>query len=269
MSVPPDASSRLVLVVASLLVGIVACRTPPKDGSLDPDEDTAGVDLPDDDTATDDTADDTGGEDTGSEDGGGEDGSDDGGGDDGTGDDGGDGGTGDDGGDGGAGDDGGDDSSTPEEICNGVDDDGDGEIDEDACPDVVVTDPATGRAYMVVETPMMWFDAEAYCTAYGYTLATIDDEAENLYVWELIFDGEDGVSTVNAHTWVGLHEDVGGSWEWSAGDAVAYTAWGGLEITDDYGTPTYGQAAAIGDEDTALWFEAPQTWFHHAICESP
>ena len=172
---------------------------------------------------------------------------------------------GEDGGDG-AGEDGGDD---PEELCNGVDDDGDGLIDEDACPDWVVTDPLTGRAYLVVATPLMWFDAATYCASYGYTLATIDDAVENQYVWELVFDGSDGVATANAHTWIGLHEDVGGSWGWSTGDALSYTAWGGTEITDDYGTPTYGQAAAFGDEATASWFEAPQTWFHHAVCESP
>ena len=50
---------------------------------------------------------------------------------------------------------------------------------------------------------------------------------------------------------------------------MSYTAWSGVEITDDYGTATYGQAAAIGDEASAMWFEAPQTWSHHALCESP
>ena len=44
---------------------------------------------------------------------------------------------------------------------------------------------------------------------------------------------------------------MGAAWEWAAGDAVAYTAWSGVEIIDDYGTGTDGQAAAIGDDASA------------------
>jgi hypothetical protein len=282
--------SRLLTLACGLVVLSTACRTLPKPGD-DPLPDGADTgplsddtgDVPD--TGSDDSSDgggDSGGDDTGSGDGGtgdsgsGDSGSgDSGSGDGGTGDSGsGDGGTGDggtgEGGEGGEGTDGGSSSSDPEEICNGVDDDGDGEIDEDACDDEVVTDPSTGRAYMVVETSMMWFDAAAYCTSYGYNLVTIDDDTENDFVWELIFDGSDGVHTANSHTWIGLHEDVGASWAWHDGTATGgYDASGSVVIEDVYGTVTYGQAMAFGDEDTATWFEAPQTWYHASVCESP
>jgi hypothetical protein len=285
--------SRLLTLACGLVVLSTACRTLPKPGD-DPLPDGADTgplsddtgDVPD--TGSDDSSDgggDSGGDDTGSGDGGtgdsgsGDSGSGDGGtgdsgsGDGGTGDSGGDtsdGGEGEDGGEGGEGTDGGSSSSDPEEICNGVDDDGDGEIDEDACDDEVVTDPSTGRAYMVVETSMMWFDAAAYCTSYGYNLVTIDDDTENDFVWELIFDGSDGVHTANSHTWIGLHEDVGASWAWHDGTATGgYDASGSVVIEDVYGTVTYGQAMAFGDEDTATWFEAPQTWYHASVCESP
>jgi len=267
----------------ALLVLASGCRTPPKPGEdgLDGSEGTdSGLleDLatPDDgEDGTDTGSDDTGGDDSGGDDSGGDDsGGDDSGGDDG-------GGSGDDGGgsgDGGGSDGGdsggegsGDSSGDPDELCNGIDDDGDGLIDEgDACPDVVVTDPDTGGTYLVVEEAMMWFDAAAYCVSYGYTLATIDDEAENAFIWELIYDGEDGVHTVNAHTWIGLHEDLGMAWEWHDGTATGgYDASSGDVVTDDYGTVTFGQAMAFGDEDTYTWFEAPQTWYHHAVCEAP
>ncbi len=157
----------------------------------------------------------------------------------------------------------------PTEDCNGIDDDGDGEIDEGACPDTVVTEPITGHAYMVVETAMQWFDAQAYCASYGYTLVTIDDATENDFVWELVFEGTDGVGSSNTYTWMGLHEDVGASWEWDSGASLGFDAWSSSVITDSYGTSTYGQAAAFADESSAAWSEVPQTWFYSAVCETP
>ena len=161
-----------------------------------------------------------------------------------------------------------DGSSTPVELCNGIDDDGDGEIDEGACPDEVVTDPGTGVAYMAVATHMSWTDAQANCAAYGYTLVTIDDATENDVVWEIIYEGDDGTGLIDAHTWIGYHEPVGDVWQWD-GASASYTNFDAEVITDDYGTVLFGQAAAFGDSDDTYWHEAPMTWRYASVCESP
>ncbi len=147
--------------------------------------------------------------------------------------------------------------------------DGDGiPDDEDACPDTVVTDPDSGVAYMMVAAHMDWSHAQANCAAYGYTLVTIEDTAENDLVWELIYEGEDGLGHIDAHTWIGYRQPVGDSWQWD-GVSTSYENFDSEVITDDYGTVYFGQAAAFGDAADMYWHEAPQTWRYASVCESP
>jgi hypothetical protein len=270
-----------LLLVSSLLT-LGACRTKPDTSGADSALGSGGLDTEDSGLpAGEDGADGDGGDD------GGTDGSD---GSDGTeGSDGSDGSEGSDGSSGSGSDSGGEDggdeggeeggdaggetdgsgSGTPAtELCNGIDDDGDGEIDEGACPETVVTDPSTGRAYMLVATHMDWPDAQAHCLTYGYTLATIDDATENELVWELVYEGDDGVGYIDAHTWLGYHEPVGDSWQWD-GAASTYENFDSEVITDGYGTVYFGQAAAFGDSGDQYWHEAPMTWRYASVCESP
>jgi hypothetical protein len=276
-----DRRPLFALALTSLLA--LGCRAEVDDAKSGTDDTAVGGEGDEDDGGDDASGEDGDGEDGGGEDGGddatGEDGGgEDGGGEDGGGDDGG--GTGGDGGgtggeDGGGtgGEDGGgtgSDGGDPEEICNGLDDDGDGLIDEDdVCGEPVETEPESGHAYLFLLTGYTWHGAQSYCRSIGYDLVTIDSQDENDWLHEAIYDGDDGAGHLNVNTWIGYQEAVGATaWTWSDGTTPAFEAWSGETLEDDYGTVTFGQAAAFHDYTTAHWEEVPANWVYAAVCES-
>ena len=135
------------------------------------------------------------------------------------------------------------------------------------CPDDVTTDPGSGHAYMPAAGSFTWPEAVTHCASYGYYLAIINDETENELVWDLIYDGTDGVATVSENTWIGYHDD-GTGFEWVDGTSGGYEAFSGDVTTEDWGTANFGQAAAYGDFEQALWHEVPGSWVYAAMCES-
>ena len=155
-----------------------------------------------------------------------------------------------------------------EEICDGQDNDLDGEIDEDdVCASPVLN--YDGHAYMFVDTAMAWAVARDACEAMGYHLVQIDDEAENIWVHEQIYPGTDGVGWLSSHTWIGLSDaSADWSWVWTDGSTPSYDYWSGEVITDGYGTTHYGQAAAYGDYAWHHWLVSPANWEYRAVCES-
>ncbi len=125
----------------------------------------------------------------------------------------------------------------------------------------------TGHAYLASSGAYTWPQAVAYCQGLGYHLATIDDATENTLIWDILYDGADGVATNNAHTWIGYHDD-GSGWAWVDGTTSGFQAFGAEVITDPWGTANFGQAAAFGNFEAAEWLEAPGNWIYAAICES-
>jgi len=68
------------------------------------------------------------------------------------------------------------------EICNGVSDDCDANIDEDAsCPCPVVQHAS--HAYMFCTARSTWSDGRTLCRSVGYDLAELDDGAESAWVF--------------------------------------------------------------------------------------
>jgi hypothetical protein len=163
----------------------------------------------------------------------------------------------------------GEDTAAPtEEICDGQDNDADGEIDEeDVCEHAVLN--YEGHAYLFIDTDMAWAVARDACEALGYTLVKLESEEENAWVHEQVYTGEDDIGLLKAHTWIGL-SDPGASWEWgwTDGDAPVYEYWSGEVVKDGFGTTHFGQAAAYGDHSWPHWLVSPANWEYRAVCES-
>jgi hypothetical protein len=126
------------------------------------------------------------------------------------------------------------DLSTPaQEVCNGVDDDCNGIVDDgDTCPC-----PAAGfegKIYLFCDDGSSWPQAQIFCQREGLHLAKVESVAENEFITaRAIQNGMD-------ETWIGLNDrDTGGEFVWHDGTALAYENW-------NPGQPNNGDG---GDQD--------------------
>jgi len=78
-----------------------------------------------------------------------------------------------------------------------------------------VYNPDNDHWYQSIETQMPWHAARDYCANAGGYLVSIQSEAENTFVYELL-----------PSTWLGATDEVNeGVWEWVTGESMIYTNW--------------------------------------------
>jgi len=109
------------------------------------------------------------------------------------------------------------------EVCNGADDNCDGQIDDAGdCPCPI--EVYEGRPWMFCSGQRTWPDALGVCAASGYSLATIRNGNEDGFAY-------DGISRRGfADTWIGFNDrDQEGSFTWISGEPNNYTHWDGGE----------------------------------------
>ncbi|MFZ5858743.1 MAG: SUMF1/EgtB/PvdO family nonheme iron enzyme [Chloroflexota bacterium] len=118
-----------------------------------------------------------------------------------------------------------------------------------ATADPRVLNPANQHLYLYMKPELIWPDARNYCAAQGGYLATIQNEAENTFVYQILY-GYDS-------TWIGASdEETEGTWIWANGEPWTYTNWAS------------GQPENYLDknEDCALFTE--ESSWHDVSCNS-
>ncbi|MCB9675368.1 MAG: C-type lectin domain-containing protein [Alphaproteobacteria bacterium] len=117
---------------------------------------------------------------------------------------------------------------TPE-ACNGIDDDRDGLVDEEAVCTGCRQASFEGRSYLFCEAEFDTQDFAAQtCAGFGYHLVDVQDEAEHDWlVTEL--------SLLRAY-WTGLTDAQPNSYRWSDGSDATYIPWGPAQPDDLTGT---------------------------------
>lgn len=132
-----------------------------------------------------------------------------------------------------------------------------------------ITNSANGHLYYLLNY-LSWPAAEQFAASLGGHLATINDAAENQWIYDTFAGYEGGKRAM----WIGLNDSASeGTWTWVSGEPVSYLNW-------SYGEPNSG-AGYFPDEDHAVMWNASSgfpagTWndtgsnqLHSAIVEAP
>jgi len=150
-----------------------------------------------------------------------------------------------------------------QEVCNGVDDDDDGAIDEysaqnSRCNDCRYRLVSGGTEVLSMCTnPLPWPLAAAYCATLGGDLASIHSSEDNAAV--------DAMSTDRA-AWIGFTDVVSeGVWYWVDGSQTDFTAWADGEPNNTNGAE---HCAAMRTEDPS-WNDLPCDSAEAFVCRAP
>lgn len=150
-----------------------------------------------------------------------------------------------------------------DEVCNGLDDDCDGVVDNGAaCPCDVAH--LLGGSYLLCGPPRSFAAARASCQSLGYDLAVIEDPDEDAAIYGEI------ASRGFLDTWIGLSDaEDEDTWVWVDGSLLTYEHWDSGEPNDG---GTHGEDCALmmtspGRE--AEWDDRPCNTDRPYVCEAP
>jgi hypothetical protein len=111
------------------------------------------------------------------------------------------------------------------EACDGQDNDCDGTVDSSSvCPCAVRYNGDNTHPYLFCTSSKSWNSARSDCQTYGYDLASLTTNAENLWV-------DTTADTFSTDKWhMGFTDQWSeGTWVWSNGDPTSYTNWHSAE----------------------------------------
>lgn len=118
------------------------------------------------------------------------------------------------------------------ELCNVIDDDCDGVIDNSPeCPECAVRQDAEGRSFAFCFHPVNYLAAVADCTTQGGQIVSIHGTEQQRWLQETAAGLKAG-----ADWWIGLDDrDTEGVFTWQDGSTVDFESWGSGE-PNDWGT---------------------------------
>ena len=142
------------------------------------------------------------------------------------------------------------------EICNALDDDCNGAVDETGCP-CDVGEHAEHVYLACTSESRTWADAQSFCEELGYDLAVIDDAMENEAVRARI--GDD--------TWIGLEDrTTEGDYVWVTGTRPGYLNWRPGDAPRGASQPTYDCVEM--DAATGEWLDVACGGGRPFVCEA-
>ena len=124
-----------------------------------------------------------------------------------------------------------------------------------ACADASVMSgpinyPANGHNYYLLSS-QTWTASESEAVTLGGHLATVDDAAEQNFIWTTFnFPGR--------NLWIGLREvGVEGNYQWVSGAPLSYTNWYAGEPNNANGTEAYVHMLTENGGYNGKWNDAP------------
>lgn len=107
--------------------------------------------------------------------------------------------------------------------------------------------PSNGHWYLLLNQERSWHTAHEYCRGMGAHLVTIQDEAENQFVF--------GISPLS---WLGASDEAQeGDWKWVTGEPLTYTNWSEGEPNNCGEPDCQPEHFAIFSENTPRWNDVP------------
>uniref|UniRef100_A0A3B4AA29 C-type lectin domain-containing protein n=1 Tax=Periophthalmus magnuspinnatus TaxID=409849 RepID=A0A3B4AA29_9GOBI len=108
------------------------------------------------------------------------------------------------------------------------------------------------KEYILITTPMTWYNSQSYCRQHYHDLAMIETSAENQAVTNLL-------STTTTSVWIGLYRTP---WRWSNGSTSTYRKWSTGEPNNN------GGSEFCGSQSSSLeWNDAACTILGYFVCQ--
>jgi hypothetical protein len=170
-----------------------------------------------------------------------------------------------------------------EEVCDGVDNDCDSLVDEDACPSKCRGFVIATQSYMICNTDTTFSAAPALCASEGMRLAWLETKAEDAAVFQQLKVTNSVTGAIKELFFGASDRQTEGQWRWADG-AVFWsgnqngTAVANAEVHWGTGQPNdgeKGQDCAVlvinesSDGDPGSWNDVPCDEKHAFLCERP